>query len=67
VPVHFVLAERNGVFDARELAARVESLNPLLHAEIVPKTTHALPLEEPELTISRILTLVEDHGAVLPE
>lgn len=67
VPVHFVLAERNGVFDARELAARVEALNPRLRAEIVPKTTHALPLEEPELVISRILTLVEDHGADFPE
>ncbi|MEV6237359.1 alpha/beta hydrolase [Lentzea sp. NPDC051838] len=67
VPVHFVLAERNGVFDARELAARVEALNPRLHAEIWPKTTHALPLEEPELTISRILTLVEDDRADLPE
>jgi pimeloyl-ACP methyl ester carboxylesterase len=67
VPVHFVLAERNGVFDARELAARVKALNPRLHAEIVPKTTHALPLEEPDLVISRILTLVEDDRADLPE
>lgn len=67
VPVHFVLAERNGVFDARELAARVKALNPRLRAEIVPKTTHALPLEEPELVISRILTLVEDDRADLPE
>ncbi|MDX8031317.1 alpha/beta fold hydrolase [Lentzea sp. BCCO 10_0856] len=67
VPVHFVFAERNNVYDAREVTARVEALNPRLHAEIVPKTTHALPLEEPELTISRILTFVEDDRADLPE
>lgn len=67
VPVHFVFAERNGIYDAREVTARVQSLNPCLHAEIVPKTTHALPLEEPDLTISRILTLVEEDRADLPE
>lgn len=67
VPVHFVLAEHCAVHNSREVAARVEALNPLLRAEIVPKTTHALPLEEPDLTISRILTLVEDDRADLPE
>ncbi|MET9633123.1 alpha/beta hydrolase [Lentzea sp. NPDC006480] len=59
VPVHFVLAENCAGHDSRAVAARVESLNPLLRAEVVPKTTHALPLEEPELTIARILTLTE--------
>lgn len=67
VPVQFVLGERSAVHDAREIAARVESLNPRLRAEIVPRTTHALTLEEPDLTISRILTLVKDDRADLPE
>lgn len=43
VPVHFLLAERNNVYDAREVAARVESLNPRLRTEIVPKTTQRCP------------------------
>lgn len=60
VPVHFVLAERCAVHNSREVAARVESLNPRLRAEVVPRATHALPLEEPELMISRILALVEE-------
>jgi pimeloyl-ACP methyl ester carboxylesterase len=67
VPVHFVLAERCTVHNSREVVARVESLNPRLRGEVVPKTTHALPLEEPDLVISRILTLVEEDRADLPE
>jgi len=67
VPVHFVLAERCAVHNSREVAARVEALNPRLRAEVVPRTTHALPLERPDLVISRILTLVEDDKADLPE
>jgi hypothetical protein len=43
------------------------SLNPRLRAEVVPRTTHALPLERPDLVISRTLTLVEDDKADLPE
>lgn len=64
---HFLFGERSTVHDAREVAARVEALNPRLHAEVVPRTTHALPLERPDLVISRILTLVEDDKADLPE
>ncbi|SER17173.1 Pimeloyl-ACP methyl ester carboxylesterase [Lentzea xinjiangensis] len=67
VPVHFVLGERCAVHDARAVAARVEALNPRLRAEVVPGATHALTMEQPDLTISRILTLVGDDRADLPE
>jgi pimeloyl-ACP methyl ester carboxylesterase len=66
-PVQFVLGERSAVHDAREVAARVESLNPRFRAEIVPRSAHVLTVQEPDLTISRILSLVEDDRADLPE
>ncbi|MDX3660836.1 alpha/beta fold hydrolase [Streptomyces sp. ID05-26A] len=65
VPAHFILGGRS-VIGPQELAARVESLVPRVRTEIVPGRTHALNLEEPELTNARILAFAEDH-AELPD
>ncbi|WP_394617758.1 alpha/beta fold hydrolase [Lentzea sp. JNUCC 0626] len=64
VPAHFLLAERNPVHDPKELAARLESLVSRVRTEIVPGTTHTLPLEELELTTARIIAFAEEHAGL---
>lgn len=59
VPTRLVLGERSHIHRAREVAARVESLNPRIHPEVVPRTTHALPLQQPGLVTTRILDLAD--------
>ncbi|MFD4674384.1 alpha/beta fold hydrolase [Lentzea sp. NPDC058450] len=66
VPTYFILGERS-LIKARQLAARVESLVPRVRTEIVPRATHALNLEEPELTTARILAFAGEDHAALPE
>ncbi|WP_103353453.1 alpha/beta fold hydrolase [Amycolatopsis sp. CA-128772] len=56
VPVRLVLGERSVIHAARDVEQRVEALNPLFDVEIVPRATHALPLQRPELVTARILT-----------
>jgi pimeloyl-ACP methyl ester carboxylesterase len=56
VPVRLVLGERSVIHSAREVEQRVNALNPLFDVEIVPRATHALPLQRPELVTARILT-----------
>jgi hypothetical protein len=56
VPVRLVLAERSVIHRARDVEQRVKALNPLFDVEVVPHTTHALPLQRPELVTDRILT-----------
>lgn len=67
VPTQLILAERSNIHRSREVAARAEPLNPKIHTEIVPRTTHLLTLQEPDLVISRILDLVEGERADFPE
>ncbi|MEV6829989.1 alpha/beta hydrolase [Amycolatopsis sp. NPDC051102] len=55
VPVRLVLAERSVIHSARDVEQRIRALNPLFDVEIVPRTTHALPLQRPELVTARIL------------
>ncbi|MEV4052503.1 alpha/beta fold hydrolase [Amycolatopsis sp. NPDC049688] len=55
VPVRLVLAERSVLHAVRDVEQRVRELNPLFDVEIVPRTTHALPLQRPELVTARIL------------
>ena len=55
VPVRLVLAERSVIHRAREVEQRVRALNPLFDVEVVPRTTHALPLQRPDLVTARIL------------
>lgn len=55
VPVRLVLGERSVIHSAREVEQRVRALNPLFDVEIVPRATHALPLQRPELVTARIL------------
>lgn len=64
VPTCFILGERS-LIKARQLAARVESLVPRVRTEIVPRATHALNLEEPELTNARILAFAGEDRAGL--
>lgn len=59
VPTQLILGERSNIHRSREVAARAEQLNPLIHAEIVPRATHLLSLQEPDLVTTRILDLVE--------
>jgi pimeloyl-ACP methyl ester carboxylesterase len=67
VPIQLILGERSNIHRSAEVAARVESLNPGIHTEIVPGATHALNLQEPDLVTTRILALVEAGQAELPE
>ncbi|MEU3644429.1 alpha/beta fold hydrolase [Lentzea sp. NPDC034063] len=66
VPTYFILGERS-LIKAPELAARVESLVPRVRTEIVPGATHALNLEEVELTNARILAFAGEDHAGLPD
>jgi len=54
-PTRIVLAERSVIHPAREVAARIGPLNPLVEVEVVPRATHALSLQRPELVTERIL------------
>ncbi|MFC3450483.1 alpha/beta fold hydrolase [Amycolatopsis speibonae] len=58
VPARIVVAERSVIHDARAVAARLESLSPHIRVEVVPKTTHGLSLEKPELVTARVLEAV---------
>ncbi len=58
VPTRIVVAERSVIHDARQVAARLGSLSPHLRVEVVPKTTHGLSLEKPDLVTARILEAV---------
>ncbi|WP_410583553.1 alpha/beta fold hydrolase [Amycolatopsis sp. lyj-108] len=55
VPTRIVVAERSVIHRAREVEARLGALNPHIDVEVVPKTTHGLSLEKPELVTARIL------------
>lgn len=57
VPTRILLGERSCIHRAREVAVRLEPLNPHVRTEIVPRTTHALPLERADLVTTRILDL----------
>ncbi len=67
VPTQLILGERSNIHRSREVAARLEPLNPNIHTEIVPRATHMLTLQEPDLIISRILDLIGGNRADLPE
>lgn len=67
VPTNAILGERSNIHRSHEIAARVESLNPHIHTEIVPGTTHALSLQKPDVVTARILDLVDEDRADLPE
>jgi pimeloyl-ACP methyl ester carboxylesterase len=54
VPVQIILGERSNIHRSPEVAARVESLNPDIHTEIVPGTTHLLTLQKPDLVTGMI-------------
>ncbi|MGW7538405.1 alpha/beta fold hydrolase [Amycolatopsis sp. NPDC054798] len=59
VPVQLVLGERSHIHNAPAVTARVAALNPRIHTEIVPGTTHALTLQQPDLVTARVLGFVE--------
>ncbi|MYW96336.1 alpha/beta fold hydrolase [Amycolatopsis rubida] len=63
VPVCLVLGERSHIHRAREVAARVAKLNPRISTEIVPKTSHALTLQQPDLITTLVLDFVEADPA----
>ncbi|MEU3622421.1 alpha/beta fold hydrolase [Amycolatopsis coloradensis] len=58
VPTRIVVAERSVIHKACEVAARLESLSPHIGVEVVPKATHGLSLEKPDLVTTRILEAV---------
>ncbi|MFD6068786.1 MULTISPECIES: alpha/beta fold hydrolase [Amycolatopsis] len=63
VPTRILVAERSVILRAREVAARLGSLNPHIEVEVVPKTTHGLSLEKPELVTARILEAARHTAA----
>jgi pimeloyl-ACP methyl ester carboxylesterase len=63
VPTRIVVAERSVIHDAREVAARLSSLSSHIRVEVVPKTTHGLSLEKPELVTARILEAARERHA----
>ncbi|GLZ42225.1 alpha/beta fold hydrolase [Actinokineospora sp. NBRC 105648] len=58
VPTHLVLAERSNIHRSHEVVARLAPLNQRVHAEVIPKSSHTLTLEKPDLVVARILALV---------
>ncbi|WP_411083870.1 alpha/beta fold hydrolase [Streptomyces sp. cmx-18-6] len=54
-PSLFLLGERSTLHDARQVADRVGALVPAAEVEIVPGAGHALPTDDPELVVARIL------------
>jgi len=67
VPTQLILGERSAIHRSPEVAARVGTLNPHIHTEIVPRTTHALTLQKPDLVTARILDLAQANRENLPE
>jgi pimeloyl-ACP methyl ester carboxylesterase len=67
VPTHLILGERSNIHHSHQVAARVERLNPNIHTEIVPKASHLLTLQQPDLVTTRILDLAKGDRADLPE
>lgn len=63
VPTRIIVAERSVIHRAREVAARLGSLSPNIEVEVVPKTTHGLSLEKPELVTARILEAAHHAAA----
>ncbi|RSN07036.1 alpha/beta hydrolase [Streptomyces sp. WAC 05977] len=63
VPTRIIVAERSVIHRAREVAARLGSLSPHIEVEVVPKTTHGLSLEKPELVTARILEAAHHAAA----
>lgn len=55
VPSLFLLGERSALHHSRQVADRLGQLLPTARVEIVPRTGHALPTDEPALVIERIL------------
>ena len=55
VPVQVLLGERSAMHDAAAVAERVRTVVPGWRVEVVPGTGHALPLEEPDLVVARVL------------
>lgn len=60
VPTLVILAERSNIHRSREVATRLEPLNPPIRTEIVPGTTHMLSLQEPDLVTARILDFARE-------
>lgn len=63
VPTRIIVAERSVIHRAREVADRLGSLNPHIEVEVVPKATHGLSLEKPELVTARILEAAHHAAA----
>ncbi|RSN40244.1 alpha/beta hydrolase [Amycolatopsis sp. WAC 04197] len=63
VPTRIVVGERSVIHDARAVATRLASLNPHIEVEVVPKTTHGLSLEKPDLVTGRILEAARHAAA----
>ena len=55
VPTLVVLADRSNIHRSRDVAARLEPLNPRVRTEVVPRTTHMLTLQKPDLVTALIL------------
>ncbi|RSN61423.1 alpha/beta hydrolase [Amycolatopsis sp. WAC 04182] len=63
VPTRIIVAERSVIHRAREVADRLASLNPHIEVEVVPKATHGLSLEKPELVTARIIEAARHAAA----
>ncbi|MER7752655.1 alpha/beta hydrolase [Kitasatospora sp. NPDC097643] len=56
-PALFLLGARSALHDSAEAAARLHRLAPTARVELVPDAGHALPTDNPDLAIARILTM----------
>jgi pimeloyl-ACP methyl ester carboxylesterase len=54
-PVQLLLGARSALHDSRAVAERIAAAAPSWHIEVVAGTGHALPLEEPDLLVDRVL------------
>ncbi|WP_030245659.1 alpha/beta fold hydrolase [Streptomyces sp. NRRL S-350] len=55
VPALFLLGARSAMHNSREVADRLGRLAPSTRVEIVPGAGHALPTDQPDLVIDRVL------------
>ncbi|RKT09658.1 pimeloyl-ACP methyl ester carboxylesterase [Streptomyces sp. 1114.5] len=58
VPALFLLGARSAMHDSRKVADRLGRLVPSARVEIVPGAGHALPTDQPDLVVDRILSTV---------
>lgn len=59
VPTLVLLGEHSQLYDAAQVAARIQALVPTVRTEIVPGASHDLPMHSPDLVADRAVELAD--------